>query len=372
VIACVALFYAIFVPLRLAQHDVFWFVHPGRAFITAADSSPYLSGLRWDRPVGYDGEYYFAVAADPAHAKDYLHRKAGVVYSRVGYPALTYLASAGSRRAMPTAMLAINLIAVLVATGALALWLLRKGLTPWPALLYGLYPGVIFSAFFDLTEPLAYALVALGALFVIRRPWVAAALLCGAVLTRETTILFALAAAVVVGRHAWRRGVAFVVLTCAPLLLWRLVVGAYTGQPTQETGHSPGWYIPFHGFWPGYPLDSEHRLILFATLVPALLAGAGATYLLVRRQALVPATLLLANVVFYVVFLPRGPYIDYPAASRSVLGVLVAAFYCLPWWWNRWWLARFVLAGQALAWSLPWYLFVAWKYDLPTIDALTS
>ena len=48
VIACVAVFYAIFVPLRLVQHDALWFVHTGRAFGTAAHSSPYLSGLRRD------------------------------------------------------------------------------------------------------------------------------------------------------------------------------------------------------------------------------------------------------------------------------------------------------------------------------------
>src|SRR5205823_6419319 len=61
VIACVAVFYAIFVPLRLVQRDALWFVHTGRAFGTAAHSSPYLSGLRRDAAVGYDGEFYFAV-----------------------------------------------------------------------------------------------------------------------------------------------------------------------------------------------------------------------------------------------------------------------------------------------------------------------
>jgi hypothetical protein len=372
VIACVAVFYAIFVPLRLVQHDALWFVHTGRAFGTEANSSPYLSALRQDKPVGYDGEFYFAVAADPTHAKDYLPGRAGIVYSRIGYPALAYVLSGGSRAALPAVMLAINLAAVLVATGAIAAWLMRRGLSPWPAALYGLFPGVIFSAFFDLTEPLAFALVAVAVLVLETRPWAAAALFAGAVLTRETAVPFALAAAIAVGRGAWRRGVVFAAATCGPLFLWRIVVQAYTHEATQETGHSPDWLIPFHGFWPGYPLDSEHRLILLTIVVPGVVAALAAIVLLWRPRARLAAALLLVNAALYLVFLPRGPYIDYPAAARAVIGILVAALYCLPWWWNRRWPIRLVLAGEAFAWSLPWYVIVAWKYTLPTLKAITS
>jgi hypothetical protein len=372
VIACVAVFYAIFVPLRLVQHDTLWFVHTGRAFGTAAHTSPYLSGLRQDKPVGYDGEFYYAVAADPSHAKDYLRERAGIVYSRIGYPALAYVLSGGSREALPTAMLAINLAAVFVATGAIGAWLIRRGLSPWPAALYGLFPGVIFSVFFDLTEPLAFALVAVAALLLETRLWASAAFFAGAVLTRETTVPFVLAAAISAGRGAWRRRVVFAAVTCGPLLLWRIVVHAYTHQATQETGHSSDWLVPFHGFWPGYPLDSEHRLILFTVLAPGVIAALGGIVLLRQRRTRLPAALLLANVLLYLVFLPHGPYIDYPAAARSVIGILVAALYCLPWWWNRQWSVRLVLAGEAFAWSLPWYLIVAWKYSLATFKAITS
>ena len=372
VIACVAVFYAIFVPLRLVQHDALWFVHTGRAFGTAAHSSPYLSGLRRDAPVGYDGEFYFAVAADPSHAKDYLPGRAGIVYSRIGYPALAYALSAGSRTALPAVMLAINLASVLVATGAIAAWLIRRGMSPWPAALYGLFPGVIFSVFFDLTEPLAFALVAVAVLLLDTRPWAAAALFAGAVLTRETAVPFALAAAVAAGRGAWRRGVVFAAVTCGPLLLWRILMHAYTHEATQETGHTSDWLVPFHGFWPGYPLDSEHRLIFFTVVAPGVIAALGGIVLLWRPRARLVAALLLVNVLLYLVFLPRGPYIDYPAAARSVIGILVAAFYCLPWWWNREWAVRVVLAGEAFAWSLPWYLIVAWKYTLATFSAITN
>jgi hypothetical protein len=147
---------------------------------------------------------------------------------------------------------------------------------------------------------------------------------------------------------------------------------AYTHEATQETGHGAEWLVPFRGFWPGYPLDSEHRLIFFAVVAPGVVAAIGGILLLRNRRARLPAALLIVNVLLYLVFLPRGPYIDYPAASRSVIGILVAALYCLPWWWRPQWSARLVLAGEAFGWSLPWYLLVAWKYSLATFKAITS
>lgn len=378
VVACVAIFYAVFVPLRLVQHDVLWFVRIGRVFVHTAYTSSYISGLRADSRIGYDGKYYLALAGDPAHARDYMPGKAGIVYSRVGYPLVSYVAAGGSRAALPAAMLAVNLAAVLGGTIAIAAWLVRRRLSPWFAALYGLYPGVIFSVFFDLTEPLAFALVAAGVLLLTRptprRVAGAGAILAFAALTRETTVPFALAAAACIAFQRPRRfvqGAAFAVATCAPLLVWRVLVGAYTHEATQERSHTPQWWIPFRGFWEWRPLDGEHRLILLTIVLPAALLGLAAIVLLVQRRLVVPAALLLANVLLVVVYLPKNVYIDYPAASRSVIGVLLAAIYCLPAV-RRGALLRVAVGAEALAWSLAWYLAVAWKYGLPTIRALTG
>lgn len=383
VVACVAVFYAIFVPLRLAQHDALWFVHPGHVFATSAHSSSVISNLRQDRRVGYDGEYYWALAADPVHAHDYMGRVAGIVYSRVGYPAVSFLASGGSRSALPTAMLVVNLVALLGGTAALAAWFTKRGLPPWPAAVYGLYPGLIFTVFFDLTEPLAFALVIFAFLLFDaerrRRVVGAAVLLALAVLTRETTVPFALAAAGCLGVARRRAGrpaalpaLLFVATTVVPLLVWREIVGRYTHEPTQETSHTPSWFIPLRGFWEWRPLDGEHRLILLTLVLPALVAGVAAVVMLARRRAPIAALLLLANVLLYVVYLPKGVYIDYPAASRAAIGVLLSALFCLPAWWSRATATRALLVAEAVGWSLLWYVVVAWKYGLPTLDALTT
>jgi hypothetical protein len=375
VVLCVGAFYSVIVPLRLVQHDPWWFMHIGKQFVVAGHSSRVISHLHWDGPIGYDGQYYFGLAADPAHAYEYMGIEGGIVYSRVGYPALIRLTSAGSVSAMPYAMIVINLLAVIAGTLAVGRWLMRRSLPPWPALLYGLSPGLIFAVTHDLTEPLAYALVTIAVLLFERRLWLSAGVFAFAALTRETTVPFALGAAacLLLGeRRDWRRAAEYAVVSCAPLLVWRLVAGAYTGRPTQEVDHTARWFAPFHGFFPGWPFDSQHRVILITVIGPAMLAAAGAIVQLVHRRSRVAALVLLANVLLYIVFLPRGVYLDVAAASRAAIGVILAALYCLPAWWRRGLVPRLLVSADVIGWSLLWFLFVTWKYTFSSIGLITT
>ena len=388
VVVCVAVFYAVVVAVRLEQHSPLWFVHIGSHFLSAAHTSDVIRpSLGAQNTFGYDGQYYFALAADPAHARDYMEGRGGIVYSRILYPVVARAASFGSVTALPYAMLIINLLAVLAGTAAVALWLVKRGFSPWPALLYGLYPGLVVTVFRDLTEPLAFGLGALAVLAFDqarpRRLALSALLFALAVLTRETIVPFALAGAVALGLddhgglqtgkwwHRWQRAAAFTVATCAPLLVWRLVVRLWLGQPTQEVGHERGWILPLHGIWSWWPFDSDHWLIVLAVTLPALAAAAGALVLLRWRRCLVPAGLLLVNVLLYVVWLPRAVYIDDSAASRAAIGVALAALYCLPGWWraSR---GRMVVTVGALAFSSGWYLIAAALLGLNGLQHITT
>ena len=200
VVVCVAIFYAVFVSVRLEQHGALWFVHIGSHFLAAAHTSDVIRpSIGAQNTFGYDGQYYFALAADPSHGHDYMDGNAGVVYSRPVYSAVSRAASLGSVTALPYAMLVINLLAVLAGTTAVALWFVKRGFSPWPALLYGLFPGLIVGVFRDLTEPLAFGLAALAVLAFdrtrTRRLVISAILFALAVLTRETIVPFALAGA---------------------------------------------------------------------------------------------------------------------------------------------------------------------------------
>ena len=378
-----------FVLVRLEQHSPLWFVHIGSHFLTAAHTSDVIRpSLGAQNTFGYDGQYYFALAADPAHAHDYMEGREGVVYSRVFYPAVARAASAGSVTALPYSMLVINLVAVLAGTAAVALWFVKRGLPPWPALLYGLCPGLIVTVFRDLTEPLAFGLAALAVLAfdrtgTTRRLVLSAVLFALAVLTRETIVPFALAGAAALllydrrrvqaggWWHGWQRATAFAIATCGPLLLWRLAVRLWLGQPTQEVGHERGWILPLHGIWSWWPFDADHWLIVLAVTVPALAAAAGALVLLRQRRCLVPASLVLVNLLLYVVWLPRAVYIDDSAASRAAIGVVLAALYCLPGWWraSR---GRIVVAAGAFAFSIGWYLIAAALLGLNGLQHITT
>jgi hypothetical protein len=312
VVVCVAVFYAAFVSLRLDEHGSLWFVHFGSRFLSAAHTSSVIRpSVGAQNTLGYDGQYYFALAADPVHAHDYMGENAGVLYSRPFYPAISRAASLGSVRALPYAMLGINVVAVLVGTAAVALWLVKRDLSPWPAVLYGLFPGLVVTVFRDLTEPLAFGLAAVAVLAFdplrSRRLVLSAFILGLGVLTRETIVPVALAGAVSLALHdrrtvhargwwpRWRRAGVFAAATCGPLLVWRLAMQIWLGQPTQEVGHERGWILPLHGIWSWWPFDMGHWLIVLTITLPALAATAGGLALLRRRQNLIGGGLLLGN-----------------------------------------------------------------------------
>lgn len=382
VVLCVAAFYAAFVSLRLVQHDALWFVHLGSQFLSASHTSHVIRpSLGAQNAYGYDGQYYFAYAADPTHAHDYMGGQAGIVYSRVLYPAVARVTSAGSLAALPYALLIVNLVAVLAGTAAVALWLLKRGFSPWPAALYGLYPGLVVTVFRDLTEPLAFGLAALAVLAFdrvrTRRLVWSATLFALAILTRETIVPFALAGAVSLwladraSPRRWQRAAGFAAATCGPLVVWRIIISIWLGQSTQEVGHERGWVLPLHGIWSWWPFDSDHWLVVLTVTLPALAAGAGAVALLRRRASVVPAALLLANVLLYVVWLPRAVYIDHAAAGRAAIGVVLAALYCLPAWWSGG-RHRLIVSGGAFALSIAWYLIIEALVGHSGISGITT
>ena len=246
-------------PVRLEQHGALWFVHIGSDFLSAAHTSDVIRpSLGAQNTFGYDGQYYFVAALhieaqvpEPVVHVDYMGGNAGVVYSRAFYPAVSRGVSFGSVAALPYAMLVVNLLAVLAGTAAVALWFVKRGFTPWPALLYGLFPGLVVSSFRDLTEPLAFGLAAVAGLAFdrtrTRRLMLSALLFALAVLTRETIVPFALAGAAALALDdrrrvqsdrwwsRWRRAAAFAAATSRPLLLWRLVVTLWIDAKPSDT-----------------------------------------------------------------------------------------------------------------------------------------
>jgi len=113
--------------------------------------------------IGYDSQFYSYIALDPLHAAAHIDDPGGRM-GRIIYPLVARLLAFGQPVLIPWTLIAVNWLAIAGGTWLAALWLARRGVSPWWALIYGLSSGLCLSFTLDLTEPLAYALALAGLL----------------------------------------------------------------------------------------------------------------------------------------------------------------------------------------------------------------
>jgi hypothetical protein len=364
VAAIVAAFYTLLVTPALISNP-YQFVNIGRQYIHKGTSSAAINehARAMNHRIGYDGQFYYFLAADPAHGKDYMDAP-GIIYSRIGYPITARALSGGNAALVPYMMVLVNVLAAIGGTLAVAFFLRRHGLPPALALLYGLYPGLMLSVLRDLTEPLAFGLAAFALLvFDARSKWRllgSSALFGLALLTRETVALFPaiLAFALLIGvgtsfewkiRLRWSnlaRSIAFAELAFAPLLLWRHIVAVRLPNQTIQEPFVGGEHhvagvagtagsfltalVPFHAIAKQWPWTGDNVGDLLTVFLPALVWAAIAFIVLRRKPAMLGPLFILANVAVFVVFLPTPIAVDYASLSRASLGVLLGVFITLP------------------------------------------
>jgi hypothetical protein len=346
-------------------HGIQGFIHVGSSFVARSTrSSAITPKLQTENRVGYDGQFYFYVAADPANARYYLRKKAGYVYPRIVYPMLARMLALGRAGAVPYALLGINFLAVVGAVLALAIWLRRRSTSTWLALLYGLFPGLAYCVKCDLTEPLAFAL-AIAAVVVLdgRGRYAvpaAASLFSLAALTRETTVVFPAVYAISLllggngtlrerarvnaGRVALFSAVAFL-----PLVVDRIAFRLWLGASTIEPRSTGPW--PFAGLASWWPWSTARWLVVLPVVLPGIAWGLTALLALRRRRGCSELWLVVVNVLVFVVFLPAPVFVDYGSAGRAATGTVAAAVLSYPA--LRGLLAERSLSLLALAWSPP-------------------
>ena len=322
--------------------------------------------------MGYDGQFYYFIALDPAHAATYLDVPA-YRYTHIGYPLLARLLALGQPSLVPYTLIAVNVLAIASGTLAVAAWLRRSGVSPWLALLYGFYPGLMVAFRLDLAEPLGYALAALGAyLFTYggrRRLLWAGLSFAAAALTRESTAIFPLAYAVALLLHdlrsgTWRarltanarRAGTLLALALGPYAACQVFLDAWLGSPGIKRNVAPD-LLPFGGLLAH--ASAPHALALALDVaLPGLVCIAAAAWTLRRDAASAEAWALLLNALALTVLLPPDSYVDYTAAGRITAGVVLAALLAVPAVGRRrWWLwvsAALWLAALPLgpAWPL--------------------
>jgi hypothetical protein len=197
----------------LVHHSPYAFVRPGRYYVqlahhngirlpplpskyggTAANSSPY----------GYDGQFTYYIALHPASARNLLDVP-WYRYQRILEPLFVRVVSLGSPTLVPWLMLAVSWLAVVGGTWALASWLAARGRNPAWSLLYGFWPGLMVTVRNDLTEGVAYGLVAAALLLLDSprrsRPVLSAVIMSLAVFARQEVAIYGvmMAAGIAVG-----------------------------------------------------------------------------------------------------------------------------------------------------------------------------
>jgi hypothetical protein len=157
-------------------------------------------GLLLVPSAGYDGQFYYRLALDPAN---WNHTAFGITmdqsyrYTRVGYPILAWIFSLGQHQLVPVVLVVLNLFAVAAMAMLGGMFARDAGRHALWGLTFVLYFGLVISVGRDTAEPLAEACM-LGGLLAFRRGGtrmylLATALFAYGAITRET-ILFAPAA----------------------------------------------------------------------------------------------------------------------------------------------------------------------------------
>ena len=301
--------------------------------------------------VGYDGQFFLYVALDPAGARPYLDN-AAYRYGRPLYPLVARAAALGRAPAVPWTLLLVGIGAVTAAAFALATLLAREGASPWYGALAGAYPGLFLGVSHDLSEPLAYGLVAVGLLARRRTLLGAAAVFALAGLTRETTLLFPLVLGLWLALADRRRrdGLLVLAVSIVPWLALKAGLAVWLGSfGTPAQAHVEP--VPLLGLVRQWPWNDYDVQELLAVVFPGLLALAVVWW--ATRRLSFELCLLAANVLVLVLLLPKLSYVNYLASGRIASGVVVAFVLCVPALTRSGAVAKLWL--PVALWLLPWY-----------------
>jgi hypothetical protein len=280
---------------------------------------------------GYDGQYYYRMALDPAnlhHTAFGIHMDSTYRFVRIGYPALAWLVSAGQHALVPYALIAINVVALGVIAwlgGIFARDAGRHAL--WGLLLAG-YFGFMTGLDRDLTEPLGAVCLLAGLLAYRKRHpmWAMVAFAYGC-LTRETVLVAPVALGIMrlieMARSVRERGRTRPCLDDLAWLVpgvvfvaWEVVLKKATGTFPILSDSSKNAGLPFvgaaksiaHNFLhPTSPVPSAPGAVIIWDLEFIVLVIFAVAALLSLRRTTVPVYERLAFVLYLVEIFSLAP-----------------------------------------------------------------
>ncbi|CAG0978337.1 hypothetical protein ANRL2_02237 [Anaerolineae bacterium] len=291
----------------------------------------YDPGVPGGQP-GYDGQFAYQIARDPANGWTKTDVPA-YRYQRILYPLAARVLGLGSVDLIPWALIAINVIALVAGTFVTEEILAHYGANRWYALAYGLNAGTLMGVRLDLTEPLAYSLAQAGVWLLLKNRSTAAAIaLALAALTKEMTLMFAAGVVLTyLAQRDWRNAIKVSVIAATPFAIWQLILYGWFGQFGVGSGGAlatPFEIVPLRGLWSIAAIDGRRFVLIAAMMLPLAvipaLIGLWRTIGDARRRRFdLPMWLLLINAAV-IVFTPQSTFREPLAMARFVAGLIAA------------------------------------------------
>ena len=280
---------------------------------------------------GYDGQFAYQIAINPAGAAPYIDVPA-YRYQRIIYPITARLLAFGQPALVPWTLILVNIVAIGLGTWATERLLKDFRVSRWYALAYGLYGGQMMALRTDLNEPLAQMFIQLGILTWERQHrWFTVIFFALAALTKETTLVF-LAAYIVylLQQQDWRwvlkLALAIIPFAAFQIFLWQWL-GSF-GLGSGGAGATSFSFIPLAGWLsmarisvPGFLLVS--LIVVPLSILPAI-AGIILAIRSLRRGESHPIIFCLLLNAVVLLLLPMSTFREPVAMLRLTQGLAVS------------------------------------------------
>jgi hypothetical protein len=297
---------------------------------------------------GYDGQFAYYIARDPASGWQYCDVPA-YRYQRILYPVLAWALALGQPEAVGWTLIALNVAALAAGTYFTERLLAAQGASRWYALVYGLYGGLVAGLRLDLAEPLAYGLVQAGLWAWEKQEagsrkqgvgsgwgfgvWgLGFGLLALAALAKETALIAVAGLCIyLVLERRWRQAMGLGLTVGLPFAAWQVVLWAWLGRPGVGAGGAmatPFEWLPFAGLLRVATVEWSAFWILLAIegplfVLPAIWALSGSVRDLLRGRRHPWITVLLAQAAA-LPFLPFSTWREPLAMARLAVGLVAA------------------------------------------------
>lgn len=284
-----------------------------------------------DDAEGYDGQFSYFIARDPAAAAPCIDVPA-YRYQRILLPVLGRLLALGNEDIIPLAFVAVNLLALVLSTLLLEQLLVDMDRARWFALVYGLFFGVVVSVRLSTSEPVAYGLVVGAIWFEQRRqPLWTIALMTLAAFAKETTGIF------VAGfmlyyllEKRWRDLGLMGLIVGGTFGAWQLYLYDFLGESgvgSGGVGGTPFEIIPYNGMWRIWYDGSFAAFVLLGLLfIPsAVIPSVWGLWVTIKefraRQYHLYTCLFFASVAI-MPFVPFSTYREFLGIFRFIVGMV--------------------------------------------------